>query len=239
MENILIVIFVYLGYLILWSLICLLAFTLSLILKKPSIMHIVSGISTVIVYLLNFLIGIGLLIYVGSLLFSGEFLWFIIMLFVGISVVTWLLSLLQMPFILIPSYFAEKAESIEGEEDVVKGEVLDEHHKIIAVTEGEKDISRRLAIYFVAVYGLNLLSLFMNRQDYPTYMWGDYLLSPFLWVVSQIVFFGLIIGIYFKIRKGKFFHPRKKVFLISVLKVTTIVLIIFSILFLLVGVWQI
>lgn len=239
MNQIIILVVVYVSYLLIWGLICLLSFALALVFKKPAIMHAVTGITQLIVGLLNFLIGGWLLIYAFSLLFSGQILWFIVMIFIGIGIVTWFLSLIQMPFTIIPMLFSQKIEDIEKESDVVKVEILDEHHKVVGVIEGEKAIDRRLAIYFIVVYGLNLLSIFMSPTGNSDYLWGDYLLSPFLWIISEVLFFGFIIGIYQKIRRGKFFYPRKKVFLVTTLKINAIILVILSTLLMLLGIWKI
>lgn len=236
LKTLLIIVIVYISYLLIWGLICLIAFSLSLIFKKPAIIKVISGISQVVVYILSSLIGLGILIYTVSLLLHGEILWFFVMIFVGMGVVAGILSFLQMPFMLIPAYLEEKVENMEREEDVVRGEILDENNKVIGVVEGEKDISRRLAIYFILVYGLNLLSLLLNSTEYPGYKFGDYLLTPFLWTMTGVVFLGIIIGIFRKVSKGKFFYPRKKIFLTSVLKVNSICLIVLSVLYLLLGV---
>jgi len=239
MENILYLIAVYLGYLLVWGVICLVVFAVSLIFKRPTIIGMLTAMSTIVVYILNFFLGLGLLLYLGALLVNGQFLWFIIMLFLGIYIIGWLLNLLQMPFLIIPVYFAQKAESIEKQPDVVRAEVLDKQHKVIFVTESEKEIDKRFAIYFIAVYILNFLSLLINRRDYPSYLWGDYIFMPFFWIISQVLFFGLIIGAYNKIKNGRFFYPRKKNFFILTFKVTAIVLVVLTVLFVLTGFWQI
>lgn len=236
MNNVLILVLVYISYLIIWGVVNLIAFTLSLVFKRPQITKVVSSLSQVVYYLLSFGLGIGILIFTISLLLSGQIFYFILMLIIGISIVTGAFSLLQMPFLLIPTFFESKLEAIESEPDFEKAEILDKDNKIISVIEPEKGLNRKLALYFIFVYFLNLFSLIKNRSEYPNYLFGDYIVSPFLWTLSTTLFFGVIIGIFNLIRHKKFFFPRKKIFLIKVLKTSTIVLAILTVLFILLGV---
>jgi len=161
----------------------------------------------------------------------------------GVGILRLFLTFLQMPFLIIPSYFIDKIEEFNKEPDIIKGEILDENNKVIGVTEeGEKEVNRKLATYFIAVYGLNLLGVFIDKRNYPiyykTYAWGDFITMPFLWIVYEVIFFGLIFGVYNLITKGKFFYPRKKIFLITTLKIATIVVVICYLFLLLVGMWR-
>jgi len=236
MNNALILVLVYISYLLIWGVVNLIAFTLSLIFKRPQITKVVSSLSQIVFYLLSFGLGIGILIFTVSLLLSGQILYFILMLIVGMSLISWAFSLLQMPFIFIPAFFESKLEDIENEPDYEKAEILDKDNNVVSVIEPEKGLNRKLATYFASVYFLNLFSLIKNRSEYPNYLFGDYVVSPFLWTFTITLFFGIIIGVYNLLKHKKFFFPRKKIFLIKVLKTSTIVLAVLSVLFLLLGV---
>jgi len=233
LNQLLLLALFYVGYLILWGIINLLAFAFSVAFKKPLILNAVLGISALAVQLVGFVVGIGILWFVISLLLNGQFLWFIFMLFIGIGLLSGLLGFLQMPFMLISSYFASKMEDMSQGSSV---EVIGQNNETVKVSSDDS-VNQKLAIYFLAVYGLNLLSVLINTEDYPTWQWGDYIAWPVVWVFSQAIFFGLIVGIYMKLRHGKFWYPTKKQMMISTLKTTTIVLIAFTILLIFFGVW--
>ncbi|OGY37810.1 MAG: hypothetical protein A3E36_02345 [Candidatus Andersenbacteria bacterium RIFCSPHIGHO2_12_FULL_45_11b] len=233
LNQLLLLALVYVGYLSIWAIVNLLAFALSVAFKKPVILSTVLGITALAVQLVGFVVGIGILWFVISLLLNGQFLWFMFMLFIGIGLLSGLLGFLQMPFILISGYFASKMEDMSQGSGI---EVIGENNETIKVLSDDS-ANQKLAIYFLAVYGLNLLSVLINTEDYPTWQWGDYIAWPVVWVFTQAIFFGLIIGIYMKLRHGKFWYPTKKRMMISTLKTTTIVLIAFTVLLIFFGVW--
>jgi len=72
MSIILQIILVYISYLILWGVICLVAFSLAIIFKKNSIMAVIAGLQQLVIYILNFAIEMGLLGYLGWLFFQGK-----------------------------------------------------------------------------------------------------------------------------------------------------------------------
>jgi len=230
---------IYLGYLLIWFVINLLAYCLSLALKRPAILTFLVGSAAVLYYIFSFLLGLYLLWVIISLLLSGQIFWFIAMIFIGMSIIYTIIGFLQLPFIFIPAYFLEKLENTIFKDGVIKGEILDDKKHVIAVSESETAVDRRVAIWFITSYSLNLFSLIINRNEYPSYKWGDFISTPFLWMLSQILFFGLIVGIYYKVRKGKFFFNSKRYFLGSALKLNSIIYIILTILFFLGGVWRI
>lgn len=228
----------YLAYLILWGVVCTLAYSLTLIFKKKSIMEWFVSVASIIANIINFIVGIWLLIYTFSLLTSGEFLWFLAMIFFGIGLVTQVFSVLQLPFYAIPVYFSHILEQADMNEDIVIGEILDENNNVIGTTEeGEFSKNRKLALYFSVAYLLNLLSLYLNQGDYPGYKWGDYILTPFLWLFSQVIFLGIFVVIINKIRKRKFFYNGFKSTLISTLKVSNYIMGMLTIIYLYFGIW--
>lgn len=227
----------YLGYLILWGVVCLVAYSIALVFKKPSIIHNLATISTIVIFILEGLIGLGLLIYTISLLFSGQFIWFLIMIFFGLSLLGGILGFLKVPFMVIPLHFSDKIEKMNMSEEVVSGEILDKDNKVIGISEGDITINIKLARSFLIVYLLNVFSLIMNQNEYPDSMWGDYITSPFLWTTSSVLFVGLLVGIWNKVKGHHFFYPTKKQFLTKTLNVIAIIMVILFIIFLLLGVW--
>lgn len=236
--QLLYVIIVYLVYLLLWGVVCTLAYSLTLIFKRKSILEWFVGIATLVAHIINFVIGIWLLIYTFSLLFDGQILWFLAMIFFGIGLVAQVFSILQLPFFAIPAYYSHKIEHTNMDEDIVIGEIIDENNKVVGTTEeGTFSKSRRLALYFSIAYLLNLFSLYLSQEDYPGYKWGDYILTPFLWLFSQVIFLGIFVGIINKLKRQKFFHNGFKSTLTTILKVSNYIMGAFTIIFLLLGIW--
>lgn len=238
LEVLLLIVVAYVGYLLIWFVLNLVAYFLSLAFKSPKILQVFVSIAGIIYYVFSFILGIYLLWFTISLLLSGEILWFILMLLFGGSIVFGIIGFLQMPFIFIPSYFLTKIEDTNLKEDVEKGEILDEKEKVVGITESETSSKRRVAIWFLTAYFINLFSLLLNKKDYPGYLWGDFITTPFLWVLSQILFFGILLSLYYKIRKGRFFYNGKKYFLGNTLRLGSIVFFILTIIYFAFGVWS-
>lgn len=230
LNEIFIFIIFYLGYVLIWGIVNLIAYALTLAVNKPAIMHAVTGVSFLAFALLGWMIGLSVFWYMITLLFSGQFLWFIFMLFFGVSLFMGVIGLLQMPFILVSGYFTEKVENMPTKE-IIDGNTI--------VIEGDSDdtVNSQLATYFLIVYIINLLSVLINTEDYPMWQWGDYIAWPVIWVFTQAAFWGVIVGIYMKLRYGKFWYPTKKKMMITTLKVTTGALLLLTVLFIFFGVW--
>lgn len=223
LTSILIFIIVYLAYLFIWFIINLLAYFSAIAFKKPAVLGAIVGLSVIIVQILNFGIGIGLLLYTISLLFDGQFLWFLVMIFIGIGLISGILGFLQMPFMLIPGYFAEKIEEIDLEEDVERAELLDEKGNVLDVLEGEGTVATRLAKYFLALYALGLVTLIIMPVEREGITGLGFLTEPF-WDVARFTFFvGIPYAIYHKVKKKSFFPKDKRYFLISVWRISLII----------------
>ena len=239
--NLLLILFVYLSYLLIWFIVNLLAYFVSLAFKTPKILILFVGTAAILYYIFSFLLGLYLLWITISLLLNGQFLWFLVMSFIGLSIIYGVIGFLQMPFMLIPSYFLEKLEKFDSKEDIVRAEILDDKDNVLTVTEGEATTSRRLAIWFLIAYGINLFSLVINRQaeEYQGYRWGDYILTPTIQILTQLLVFGIFVGIFYKLRKGKFFFINKRYFITSTLKVSSIIFGILIVIYLFLGIWTI
>ena len=61
-------------------------------------------------------------------------------------------------------------------------------------------------------------------------MWGDYIFMPFLGVLSDTIFIGILYGVYRKLRYGSFFPIDKRLFYTEVWKVSLYISIFFIIL---------
>lgn len=223
MTNILIFVIVYLAYILVWLIVNLLAYFASIAFKKTKIFTGLTVITYIIIYILNFLIGIGMFWWAISLLLSGEFLWLIFMIFIGFSLINGLLSFLQYPFIFIPAYLSEKIENSNKEDDVVTGEVLDEKGRVIAKSEGDSTISGRLAKYFLAFFVLNLLSIIIFPEAGQQLKAFDYITKPFLQMIGGSLIIGLPYIIYRKIKYRSFFPQDKRILFIAVWRLNLLI----------------
>jgi len=177
-----------------------------------------------VVYLLNLIIGVYLLFVAVSLLLSGQLLWFLFYIFIGLSLLSWLLGLLQLPFIAIPSLYAGKLANLDFNENTVTAEVLDENNRVVGLVEGDTVITVRMAKYFVILYLINLFSLILSPSEsvYTANLTG-YITGPFIWMVTETLSLGLFYLVYHKIRY-KFWLPiDKRKFFIIVWKISSFV----------------
>ena len=165
MNTILLAVLVYISYLFIWFVVNLIAYFIAIAFKKPMVMSVFVGLAVIVVQILNFGIGIGLLIYTISLLLDGQFLWFLVMIFIGMGLISGILGFLQMPFMLIPGYFAEKIEATDLEEDAVLGEILDKDNQVVDISEGGTSLKTRFAKYFLAIYVYNLVYLVISPSQ--------------------------------------------------------------------------
>ena len=151
------------------------------------------------------------------------------MIFIGIGLISGVLGFLQMPFMLIPGYFAEKMENMDLEEDTVAGEILDKDNKVIDISEGETSLKTRFAKYFLAVYALNLTSLIIFPLEREGLALFGYVTKPFFQIISLTLIVGTPYGIYRKIKHKAFFTKDKRYFLIQVWKISLYIFIPFVI----------
>lgn len=240
MESILIFVISYISLIFIWLVFSTILFALSFILKKN-----LSVIPVGVTYILSFIIQWGLIIYAIYILWQfishGEWIALIVALVLGGFIIGWwqlIYDLLLMPFLASATYFLNKIENTDFKDNTLTGEVVDDKGHVIKVVESDLAVSKRLAMWFLIAYALNLFSLIINRGDYPTYKWGDFVTTPFLWIISYTIFFGIFLGLYYKLRKGKFFYNGKKYFLASNLRIQSIILVCLFVLFFALGVWH-
>lgn len=229
MKELLLFFLVYFAYLIVWAIINLIAYFASIAFKKRAIMVVILGFSVIVVQLLNFALGIGLLGIGITLLINGEFLWFILYFLFGLGIIGgilgWVVTLLQFPFIAVPSYFAEKAENLEMEEDIETAEIVDDKGKVLDRIEGNKIISTRLAKYFIAFFILNFISILLSREDRESMLLLDWVSTPFLQIIGGTLIFGIPYAIYYKLKYKSFFPKDKRYFFIQVWRLNLMILI--------------
>lgn len=225
MNTILLAVLVYVSYLFIWFVVNLIAYFIAIAFKKPVVIGVFVGLAVIVVQILNFGIGIGLLIYTISLLLDGQFLWFLVMIFIGIGLISGILGFLQMPFMLIPGYFAEKIEDMDLEEDTVVGEILDKDNKVVDISEGETSLKTRFAKYFLAIYALGLVNLIIFSVEREGLVPIDYITKPFFQIISLTLIIGIPYGIYRKIKHKAFFPKDKRYFLIQTWKISLYIFI--------------
>lgn len=230
MNILLIILVTLLSYLLIWYVANVIVYYLSIAFKKPVIFESFSTISTLFLWLYNAIIG-GVLIWIGiDLLINRQFLWFVAYLFIGSSVIRLFFNILELPFLFILAYFSAKLEAYDFNENVVEAEVLDENKQVIGKTEGDSSVSRRLAIYLLLFYVINLIELFIFPNENQSYQWGDYLVTPFLQIIGGTIIVGVPYAIYHKIRYKSFMQSDRRYFLIQVWKIWLVIFVILSLL---------
>lgn len=218
-NTILIMLVVLIAYMLLWFVANVVLYYLSIALKKPVIFESFHAASTVFLWLYNTILGFGLLWIGISLLMNRQFLWLIVYLFIGASIIGWFINMIQLPFVFIQAYFVSKLEDFDFKENVETAEILDEKNKVIGVTEGNSAITIRLARYFTIFYLINLLEMIIFPRDIKGYGWGDYLVTPFLQIVGGTLIVGIPYALYHRARYGSFLSQDRRYFLIKVWKV--------------------
>jgi len=219
MNNIILLIVAYILYLLLWFVINLVFYFVSMAFRKPQIYNVITGVSMLVVYLLNFIVGLGMLVFGISLLLDKEFLWFLFYFFIGATLISWIFSIVQFPFIAIASYFSEKIEEKDFDEEVVANEIINKKGEIVKKTEGDVAVSSRVAKYFIVLYFINLLPLFLFSAEREGTTWDAYILKPFSGVVLTTILLGVPYGIYNKFKEKLFFTKDKRYFFIKIWKV--------------------
>lgn len=229
MNIIIIILITLISYLLVWYVANIIVYYFSIALKKPVIFESFHAISLVFLWLYNAILG-GVLIWVGiSLFLNKQYLWLIIYLFIGSSIVGWFFNILQLPFIFIQTYFADKLERFDFNENVIEAEILDDKNRVIGKTEGESNITRRLAIYFVLFYVINFISMLVFPDENKNYNWGDYLVTPFLQIIGGTIIIGIPYAIYHAIRYRRLIQSDKRYFLIAVWKIWLVIFVILTI----------
>jgi len=220
MSEILILIIVYLAYLFVWFVINLLAYFISLTLKKRAIIEGLASTSVIVVYILDFIIGLLLLWWAISTLLAGQFLLFLFLIIFGIGLISAFFGYLQLPFVFVSGYFSEKIGQLDFKEDVATAEILDEQDRVVDIIEGDTIISIRLAKYFLAFYGLNLIALIIFPAEREGLLLLDYITKPFTQIIGGTIIVGLPYSIYHRVRHKSFFPKDKRYFLIQVWKLS-------------------
>lgn len=224
--NLLYLLLMYLSIVFLWFVINTVGYFFSIALNKPAISNTISGLSVLLLYLLNFLIGIYLLVYSISLLLNGEFLWFLFYIFIGFGLFSWMVGLMQLPFTFIASFYMTKIESFNFVENIATAEVLDSNNKVVSIIKGDTTISIRLAKYFSSLYVFNLFSLVLGpEREFYVNNWSDYLTKPFLWILSYSVIVGLPYLIFYRIKHKNWLPEDRRLFFISVWRITLFIMV--------------
>jgi len=234
MNLLLIFLLVLFLYTLIWFVINLVLYFLSVALKRPVILQSFHGVAMLFLWLYNGLLGLGLLWFGVSLFLGHQFFWLLVYIIFGVSLIGGLFNILTMPFMLIQSYFASKLESFNFNEDIVRAEILDEKNNVVGISEGNSSISVRLAKYFIAFYLVNLFSLMVFPDDERTYQWGDYLLTPFFQIIGGTLIIGVPYMIYHKIRYKTFFPSERRYFLIKMWKVWIVIFVMYLVIALLI-----
>jgi len=225
MNTFIIFLVAFISYLVFWFALNVLAYFISIVFKSKKPIQMVTGLGMVILYLLNFAIGIWM-IWIGlNMLFEGEIFWLIVYILIGASILSYIFSFIQMPFIFITVYFSEKIEDIDFNETATRVDILNEKGEIVARTERGSESLSRMAMYFVILYGLNLFHALFISPDTESVGWGFYIVNPFSGVVFMSLVTGVPYGIFNKINNKPFFTRDKKDFFVDIWRAGTFITI--------------
>jgi hypothetical protein len=220
MNNFLLFIIIYISLLIVWFTINIVFYFLSVLLKKKTLTDLLARLSIIALYIVNTLIGFYLVFLMITFFLSGQWLFFVLLFFFGVGLISGLASFIQIPFVVISNYFAEKFESIDFDENIERAEILDEKNKVVDILEGETVIKTKLAKWFIALYGLGVISLIISPIERKGLMGGGFITKPFFQIISTTLIIGLPYGIYRLIRYRNFFPNDKRYFLIETWKIS-------------------
>jgi len=228
MNNIFLSIAVLIIYILLWLVINLLAYYVSIALKTKKIFLLFENLASFVYFIFNFLLGI-VLIWIGiSLLINGHFVWLAVYLFIGASLISFIIRLFQFPFVFLTVYFSNKLREADFNENIATAEVIGDDGKVIKTIEGDTAVLVRMAKYFILLYVINLLSIFIGPEKSAGWKWGDYILWPFVWLISESIVIGILYLAYHKIRHRKFFPENKNYYFIQVWKICFYILLVLS-----------
>lgn len=227
---------IYLGLLITWFIINLVLYFLAVVLKKRVFINAVYGLSAIVMILVNTIISLLIFIYMIILLFDGQWLQFILLFFIGGALIKGFFSFIQFPFVIISGYFSEKVGKLDFNENIEKAEIIDEKGKVVGVSEGNTTITRRLAMYFLLFYSLNIISELLGQSPESKYYGLRWFIeTPFTQIIGGTIMIGIPYIIYHKLKYKSFFPSDKRYFFIQVWKLN---LIIFGVLVLLLTIFK-
>ena len=232
--NLLTILLFYLFFLLAWFVIYLIGYFLVLAFKSEKAFGVLLLLQTLINYLVGFAVFIGGIFYLIQLFQQGNFLLLVLMLLFGFGLLLYFIGFITLPFTLVAVYFITKLEGKDFNENVVKAEILDAEGKVVGKTEGEVDISRRLAIFFLLNYGILILYTIIFPAEREGFGFLDYVVMPFIRLLVGGLLTLIPYSIYRLIRYRKL-KAEKVMFFTQILKINLIIYLILFILLYLVG----
>lgn len=226
--NFLYGVIIYISLALIWAMIVLVAYALSLAIKKPVVIFVLATASQIISQIILFLLSL----YFGFSILFSFFHNFIVVVILAVifgsfifGLLSMLLNILAFPFTAIPMYFVGRIEKDTQEDNIETAEILDGKGKVIGKTvEGSGVVNRKLSIYFLIDYVLIELYIYLHRTlpQYRGWKWGDYVTEPLFWIGSELVVFGFFIILFYLIRYKKFFPFGKRKLLLKVIKIDVV-----------------
>lgn len=209
---------IYLIYLFIWLVINLVIYFFSVATNNSKPIVFLIGITAIVIYLLNLILGIGLFWIGVSLLLDRQFFWFILYFLFGAGSISYLFNIIQIPFLGIPGYFCGKIEKELNEEDIETAEVIDKSGNVIDKIEGDRVVSKRLAKYFLAFYSLILFSLFIFPVEREGLGILGFIIKPLTQMIGGTIIVGIPYCIYRKLKYKVFFTKDNRYFFVQVWK---------------------
>jgi len=232
MIIVLYILALYIGLVLTWAVINLLGFFISLIFKSDKVIGTIAAIAYLISWIVNFFLGLSLLYLFIPIWDHFGIIGVVVYFLIGMSIIGTIMgsavAIINVPFVGIPTYFADKFEKIKHEEDILDAEVIDDKGKVINKIESNKKITRRVAKYFLWFYLLNVIGIWMYPEYRIGYQWGDYIVMPALQIMFITIVVGFFYALFHKITNKTFFPKDRRIFFISVWKIAIIIIILFT-----------
>ena len=222
MNDLLFVLFIYIFLLFIWGIINLIFYALTIIFRR-NFSHIPYSIN----WLLNSLLGIFLALYPIYILWqivkSGEWVLFFIFILIGSFIIgLWqsIMGLLIAPFGLLTAYFSIKSNNVTIEtSQEYDYEYISPEGKVLEKGSSEDKVNKKLAIYFLLSFLINILYIITHSEQYQMFGFLDYIFTSGFFMLQNILIFGIILGIYSLVRHRRFIYPSGKVFLTNLFKI--------------------
>lgn len=228
METLFFFLFGYIISVIVWLTLHLIFLSLSIIFKR-NVNSILFGLN----HILSVMVQIGLFVWSLFLLYgvftNKQWLYLIFLLIFGsliLGIYQMIIGFIMMPFIGISVFFVNKADRHGGylsSED--EAEYISSERKIVKRVDAEDKVVKKLATFYLLSFFTHLIYVLTHTNQYHLYGWWDYILTPSLFMLQNIVLFGLPILIYNRFKHDKFIYQSKKYLLVQILTVDVIVTI--------------
>ena len=226
MDILFFLVVAYIGYLIIWLIICVVSWAISIVCSR-NLMLGVLGFSIIYSWLLGFAILATNLYILHYLYTSGHLILVILFLLFGFGIFETLMSLLVFPFSILSGYLAVSVENhLKSKEEDYSVEMLTSEGKVERLIKSNNEINKNLASYFLIsylLYFLNVLTSLMFQKlgdqswDFEYSFWM-LIREPIIMAIISAI----LVGMFYMFRYRNLFPNGVKDFLAESYKVSSI-----------------